>query len=179
MKFKLRTLIVVTALLALLASSIGRRYVRTSRQRKATSTLTASGANFRLDWPGRSWIDRTFPWLPFTYVPVAAVQAEMSANFGDGDLDSLKWIANDLQVLELQATSVTDRGIRKLDASKMANLYAINLSHTEVTDEGLMHLADFPALTDVVLQGCTHLTDEGIAEFHKRCDHFVRLHGTK
>lgn len=176
MRYRLRTLIVLTTALAGLFAFFGNRYARVRHQINVVSSLNASGASVRRDWQRRTWLDKNLSWLPLSYTPIGDVQAGNAKGFGDDELTPVLSIP-ELKVLELQNTNVTDQGLRRVAEAGMPNLRSINLTNTGLTDEGLAYLASLPNLTDVVLSGCDKLTIEGVERFRKQCQHFVRLHG--
>jgi hypothetical protein len=176
MRYKLRTLIVLTTMLAGLFASLGKRYARVSHLESVVSSLNATGARVRRDWQSRTWLDKNLSWLPHSYTPIGDVQAGNVRTFGDDEL-TLVLSLPELSVLELQNTNVTDEGLRRVAEASMLNLRSINLANTGLTDKGLAHLASLPGLTDVVVSGCDKLTIEGVERFRRNCGQFVRLHG--
>ena len=107
--------------------------------------------------------------------PVADVQLGELSDFDDDALAEILGIS-EMEVLELQHTAITDKGIFLITEANLANLRAIHLSGTAITDNGLAKLATLPSLTDLTLSHCSGITDEGIREFRPLCTHFVRIH---
>jgi hypothetical protein len=67
----------------------------------------------------------------------------------------------DVIALDLAGTSVTDAGLKEL--ADLRNLHSLNLNNTEVTDKGLKELARFKRLETLNLDSC-HVTDAGLRE---------------
>jgi internalin A len=76
----------------------------------------------------------------------------------DADLDYLKDI-QDLAVLDLTGSSVTDEGLKRLGS--LTALEGLILAQTKITDKGLPHLKRLPKLAGVNLSD-TAVTDEGM-----------------
>ena len=178
LRYSLRSIVVLTAILGVIAAFFANRHARVASQRKSIAALKATGARVRLDWQARSMLDRNISWLPYRYTPVGDVQAGGVVGFKDDDLKPILALP-EIDVLELQNTSVSDEGIELLASADMTNLRAINLAGTNLTGNGLLALASLPSLTDVVVSGCTELTAADVETFRKRCKHVVRLHGLK
>ncbi len=81
--------------------------------------------------------------------------------FDDGALAQLRAFP-ELEYLSAGYTLITDQGLEALARSgRMHEIKSLDLSYTKVTDRGLPHLAGFPALTRLGLDGTT-ITDAGV-----------------
>lgn len=177
-RYSLRSLVVLTAIVGVIAGFFANRHARVANQRMSIAALKASGARVRLEWQSRSILDKNLPWLPYCYIPVGDVQAGGVVSFNDNDLTPILALP-EIGVLELRDTSVSDEGIKRLACADMMSLRAMDLSGTNLTRDGLLALASLPGLTDVVVSGCTELTAADVDAFRQRCKHFVRLHGLR
>src|SRR5437867_2627513 len=86
--------------------------------------------------------------------------------------------SGDIVSLDLTSTWVTDADLAKV--GRMAQLRALNLSHTKVTDAGLEHLKPLQNVTDLNCYYAEYITDTGIAHLKgwKKLEH-LNLRGTK
>ncbi len=66
--------------------------------------------------------------------------------------------------IDLGCTDITDDGLAHLAA--MPQLYDVSLANTQVTDQGVVHLQVFPNLFSLDLAN-THITDDGLAQLPK------------
>jgi hypothetical protein len=80
--------------------------------------------------------------------------------------DHLRWIANftELTDLSLEATQITDQGIAHL--AKLRKLEWLNLYRTKVGDESLRVLSEMKSLRHLPI-GETRVTDQGLAHLEK------------
>jgi hypothetical protein len=96
----------------------------------------------------------------------------------DEGLSSLKGKQN-LRWLELRKTKITNDGIKYLRGT---DLEMLDVSYTKVDDAGLATLAEFslPNLKTLVLEGLSNVTDEGVSHLagFKKLE-FLTLGGTK
>ena len=83
-----------------------------------------------------------------------------NARIGDATLDRIAELTK-LQRLELSQTNVSDQGIRKL--SRLSSLKGLTLRGTDVTDEALETLGELKELVYLDLRG-TGVTEEGISD---------------
>jgi hypothetical protein len=75
--------------------------------------------------------------------------------------EGLKYLRGmNLQTLDLSSTKITDNGLAQLAQFDFPHLKEIALERTRVTNEGLMHLANFKRLEWVSIAG-TKVTKEG------------------
>lgn len=80
-------------------------------------------------------------------------------SFGDKELASLAPVANQIAIVELGSSQVTDEGLKSLQA--MTNLQKLYLENTKITDKGMDYLKGLPNLYYLNLYG-TAVTDAGI-----------------
>ena len=66
-----------------------------------------------------------------------------------------------LRMLDLSGTQVTDEGLKKVEGLK--GLETLDISNTDITDKGLKHLEKLPNLRDLRI-GDTKVTNEGLAD---------------
>src|SRR3954447_14937153 len=92
------------------------------------------------------WFSKRKGWSPMTGGPFMK----------DRDLANL---ANDVKVLDLKASYVSDTGLAYL--RDLNSLTELRLNGTGVTDDGLVHLRGLPRLTTLYL-GATRVTDAGL-----------------
>jgi uncharacterized membrane protein/YHS domain-containing protein len=91
------------------------------------------------------------PWL--------SINASIAKGFGDEQLAQLKPLANNIAVLNLAGTDVTDKGLEAIAA--MPNLQRLRLERTKVTDAGMAHVSKLAKLDYLNLYG-TEITDAGL-----------------
>ncbi|HUY89896.1 MAG TPA: hypothetical protein VMV10_14265 [Pirellulales bacterium] len=110
-----------------------------------------------IDDPPRyiAWIPAIFGDYSLTHVTDIAIFDE---RFSDADVDLLLPFA-DLRALDLSGTAVTDMGLAKL--SSLNRLELLNLCCTQVTNASLPILANFTQLKELELPECAD--DEAIA----------------
>ena len=82
------------------------------------------------------------------------------ARFGDAQLRELAAVGEDLALLDLRRTAVTDAGLAAL--ANMPNLRRLQLQETSTGDAGLIGIKTLPNLEVLNLYD-THVTDQGVA----------------
>jgi len=92
-----------------------------------------------------------------------------SALFAAGNLDWIDGLggrleqnaAGDVVAVHLRGAWVTDAEL--LDVARLPNLERLDLSHTRITDEGLLYLKPLKQIQDLNLFYAENITDQGIA----------------
>jgi hypothetical protein len=85
------------------------------------------------------------------------------------------WIAiplGDIVAVHLRGTWVSDTEL--LDLARLPKLERLDLSHTRITDEGLLHLKAAPHIKDLNLYYAEQVTDQGITAI-REWKHLKRL----
>jgi len=83
------------------------------------------------------------------------------------NLEKLK-VVDAIPSLDLSRLNLTDDDLRYIVSLKLPGLATLLLNHNkEVTDDGVIALADIKALVGLQINGCTKVTEKGIAEFHR------------
>ena len=105
--------------------------------------------------------------LPGTLRAVAPGETDLEfsagldpARFGDGQLRELALVGDEITLLDLHRTAVTDAGLQTL--TKMPNLRRLQLQETNTGDAGLTGIKTLPKLEVLNLYD-THVTDKGLA----------------
>lgn len=82
----------------------------------------------------------------------------------DIDLAMLEYLADDVDVIGLENTKITDGGLTHLTClSKLEN---IDLAHTAISDAGLEILSSIKTLENLYIEG-TKVTEEGVKRFER------------
>jgi len=170
-QFKLRTLLILTTIIAVL---LGGWSYKAQKQREAVAALRSHAA--RIDYlcilpgtieleptPFRDDVPSPSQWLVDNvgidyFATVKGVDLSYRDRVGDAEMEYLQTFST-LQWLRLDNTSVTDAGLKRL--THLKNLQELNLSHTQVTDAGLEYLKGLTALQRLSLDG-TQTTDAGL-----------------
>jgi Leucine-rich repeat (LRR) protein len=80
--------------------------------------------------------------------------------------------ASDIVAVHLRGTWVSDTEL--LDLARLPKLERLDLSHTRITDEGLLHLKPAPHIKDLNLYYAEQVTDQGITAI-REWKHLKRL----
>jgi hypothetical protein len=91
--------------------------------------------------------------------PWISVNAAVARSFGDAELSSLAPLGNNISILNLAGTKVTDTGLSAI--AQMPNLRELRLERTAITDAGLKHLVKLRHLEYLNLYG-TPVTDAAL-----------------
>ncbi|MGH2506619.1 MAG: hypothetical protein ACRDHZ_04250, partial [Ktedonobacteraceae bacterium] len=83
-----------------------------------------------------------------------------------GLIHFLSQVTKDFSALYLASDQVSNRSMRSI--ARLDKLQFLDLNHTQVTDEGLMRLANNTSLKEISLDG-SNVTAGGIAKFKKLC----------
>jgi hypothetical protein len=186
-QFSLRTLLILTAIVAIASAWLGKRIEQKRKERDAVAAIIESGGYVRYDYQymnGRvdlnaepaaaGWLrklcgDNFFSevvWVRAngTGVVFPDVLTELrvlelnKTNVGDAELVNLKRMTQ-LEELVLSETAVTDAGLACLEG--LTRLRYLDVSATQVSDEGLAHLKDLTQLQNLSLRA-TRVTDTGL-----------------
>lgn len=172
-QYTLRTLLIVTALVAIFASVFGAKFRQAHRQRGAVKAVAAKvdTAALRYDWQweyvpvrGSQRIPRGPLWLrdllgndyfdDVVYVDVRGPQVD------DALAAELLGFPR-LRFASLTGGPLTDAGLGSV--ARLRQLEVLRLDETQVTDAGLRRLAGLKELKTLSLED-TQLTDEALAE---------------
>lgn len=179
-RFRLRTLLVLVAVLALIGAYRGANLRQVRRHEEAARQLIDLGAEIIHVLNEPSWLI----WLLGGYPEEAAI---VSFAYAPLDDDAMPLVAhlNGLQTLVLHHTAVGDDGLAHLarhsrlarlelngghftDAAlahiaEISSLRTLSLEELPITDQGLLCLARLPRLEQLHLER-TAVTDEGVAQ---------------
>ena len=165
LRFSLRTLLVVTTALAI---SLG-LYVQSLRDRKAAvGAMEKLGGAISFRYHGPEWLrklvgDEKYFWNP------NAVRFESSNPTTDDELQSavpyLKSFG-DLNYLSFRESRITNEGLKHL-LPLADRLLVLDLTHTAVSDEGIIYLKQLPKLMFIRVKEGTAITPAGIAELER------------
>lgn len=159
-QFRLRTLVILVALLSLLFGFVGKKLYEGRRQAAFVAEITRSGGGvtYKGKWGGRelTWLQEAFGNEYFGSIEVVRANVD-----GSQDIRSLVTrLANlaDLNCLSLSG-EITDADIAHLGRlGKVGGLY---LRFTNIGDAGLIHLKEHLQIRLLSLDG-TRLTDRGL-----------------
>lgn len=168
LQFRLRTLMLVTLLLAVFMADLGARLREAVCIRQIAERLVQSGAtidNVGLDIRDVSWhkdgrqpTDDDLAILEeLDYVTAIRVCGPRVTDEGLRHFRSL----TTLEVLQLDGSRITDAGLEHL--AQLKNLHTLSLKNTKVTNLGLVHLKRLPKLRSVYIGG-TVVTRAAVAE---------------
>lgn len=181
-QFRLRTLLIATALIAIVLAwyTSGPQ-----RQRRAVAAIRSFDGYVQFDYRRNQYVPRPLlDWVGEEYfAEVTGVSYEWN-RVDDSALEPLEDLRS-LQNLVLSESPLTDVGLARLerlsslqtlnlrgtpisDASlehlqHLKNLQELYLSETKITDAGLVHLAAMPQLRGLYLRG-TLITDAGVQQ---------------
>lgn len=171
-QYRLRTLLVVIAIIAIWLGVIGQR---AWRQKYVVDRIRSLGGTVAYDFqkqkggrwnefdlknspPGPGWLRRfigddyfeTVVQIDFSKMPIT-----------DGDLAVLDNLpnANALECICFDYTKISNDGLAHIE--RFGGLYMLSLWHTGISDRGLIHLRNLTGLRDLVLDN-TEITDAGM-----------------
>jgi len=180
-QYRLRTLLVFTALCGVAAKWVGDPIIKVQRQARAVQFIRAAGGR-TYDCLGHctvpTWMQGWFGIGPGFWIS----HVRFAEESGDADLATLDDLPDLLFVIGC-GSQVTDAGLEHLQGlrhlesvnlsktritgaglvflNKLTNLKRLDLSHTHVTDAGLRYLQGLTNLTELDLHG-TQVTDAGL-----------------
>jgi len=168
-QFRLRTLFIVTAMLALW---LGRTF---NAQRVASRAIVQLGGHVTYDYQARTGVfqrDADMPgpaWLRLLigkdhFISVQGVDLSFT---GVTDADVARHLQKlpDVRSLQLDGTRLGDGVLRSVE--RMSRLRNLMLFGTRVTDDGLVYLEGLSYLRNLDLRN-TQVTEEGVKRLQKR-----------
>ena len=108
-----------------------------------------------------NWFTIISDYAPFAEIQIVSIHDE---RFFDADLSLLLKIPS-LRELDLSMTQVTDEGVVLIIAN--ANLAKLDLSHTQISDRSLLTLDNLPNLCELDIVK-TKVTKRALEEYRKR-----------
>lgn len=165
LRFSLRTLLVITTVLAI---SLG-LYVQSLRDRRAAiAAVERLGAAISFNYHGPEWLrklvgDEKYFWNP------NAVRFQYDDPLTDDELQSaVPYLKNfsDLNYLAFRESQITNDGLKHL-LPLAERLLVLDLSYTAVSDDGIIHLKQLPKLMFVRVKEGTAITPAGIGELER------------
>jgi hypothetical protein len=176
-QYSLRSLFVLTVLVAIAGSWFAVKRQQVERQREAVKAIRELGGWEEYDYqhpqpdplilptknaqpPGPAWLRS---WLGDDFFAHVTVVCLNDTKAEDAALACLNDVPH-LQMLELTETQVTDAGLKQLQG--LGRLQRLGLGQTQVTDAGLEHLKGLTRLESLGLIG-TKVTDEGVKKLQE------------
>jgi hypothetical protein len=152
-QYRLRTLFVLTTLVAIGMSWVAVTMQQQRREGAAAQAIEKAGGDVKTEatWLGRVLRDDSL---------VRVISVDLGGrSVADAELVHLQGMSQ-LQWLSLYNTRVTDAGLVHLRG--LGQLQTLNLNRTEVTDAGLVHLEGLRQLQSLSFDD-TKITDAGLA----------------
>ena len=176
-QFSIRSLLVLTVVVALPCSSLAVEMKDAREQRKAVEAIEHLGGGVWYDWlwdhtlrrhgspTGPDWLRSLFGPDFFAEVSVVTFNTNDFKDFENtnASLPLLKGFTR-LQWLDLGNSRVTDNGLESI--RELTQLEDLRLNGSGVTDAGLNHLTSLSQLRVLYLSS-THITDESVAKLQK------------
>jgi hypothetical protein len=171
-QFSLRSLLVLTVVVAIPFSWLAVEMKRAREQREVAKGILKFGVGFGYDYqlprlsnaqappPAPDWL-RSLLGNDF-FANIAGVIL-VGRQVTDRDVEPLKELTQ-LQQLCLERTQVTDAGLEHLKS--LTGLQSLCLIHMQVTDAGVEHLKGLSSLRLLVLED-TNVTDKGVKELQQ------------
>ena len=172
-QFSIRSLLLLTVVVAVLSSWFTVRMREARRQREtveAIHKLGAIGYDYQSDSsmrpipyanpPGPAWMRNLLGDDWFDSVSAVLI---VGSQVTDIDLENLKGL-NHLKYLTLHETTITDAGLENLTG--LQQLQNLQISGSNITDAGLKQLERLKQLKAIYLI-YTHVTDAGVAKLQK------------
>jgi Leucine-rich repeat (LRR) protein len=175
LRFSLKTLFCLTALIAI---CFGLLVSRALRQQRAVDAVHKLGGmvvyDYQVDSSGEYVPGEEPPWPrwlrdifgPHYFDTVVAVNLQ-DLQVSDDDLRCLTDLTR-LYGLALGNTNVSDGSLQYIEG--LSELRGLGLYDTQITDASIEHLARLANLESLLIGG-THITDEGAATLHRRLPH--------
>jgi hypothetical protein len=178
-QFSLRTLLILTAVVAVACCWLGRRIDQKCKEREAVESLVKLGGGVWYDYqfnsgrlsvaaepPGPSWLRQLLGENLFYSVDSAYLvrpnwgEPAINGTITDAALACLHDLP-DLRTLSLSHTKITDAAL--VHVKGLTRLENLSLDRTDVTGAGLENLTGLPRLETLGLAG-SHVTDAGEAQ---------------
>jgi hypothetical protein len=183
-QYSLRSLFVLTVLVAIGGSWFAWKKQQVERERVAAKVFKELGGSVDYNWgyfakarpntqpPGPAWLRG---WLGDDFFAHVVFLNLHSCPVADADLEHLRDLPR-LEIVYLDYTKVTDAGLENLrDLRQLTNL---SLKSTKVTDVGLEHLRGMTQLKRLELSR-TDLTDDGLERLKAMIQlEYLDLHST-
>jgi hypothetical protein len=173
-QFSLRTVMIFTALVAVVCGWLGSKIERKREERDAVKAIEALGGVVIYDFqwvdyefvsdappPGPAWLRSLLGDEFFGAVDFVALRSRPEAI--DDSLESFKGLAQ-LRTLLLSETGVSDAGLAHLRG--LTHLRRLSLNRTNVTDAGIVNLYGLAELESLELAH-TKVTDAGVKDLQK------------
>ncbi len=165
LQYSLRTLLIFVTLCAVLCSGLG--YKRRVEQHRELIRQEFRQLGYDVNWDSAHWWSMEPTYASFTpnnyfHLPRLYTGNEIT----DDQLNELKPRLQSVEILFLDGTAVTDRGMEHFE--DMKELRALGLGSTAVTDVGLRHLAQLTRLEALFLGG-TGIPDRDVAWYARFC----------
>ena len=170
LRFGMRTLLILTVLVAIPSAWLGKHWLRTRVQRPIVAKIIANGGNVTYDYQydGDNYDFNKSPpgWESIRSLLgddffACVIQASCGFNSKPGPLSIHFEDLNELRGLNLEASKFDDQTIARLASLK--KLEGLGLHNLKFKPETLKKLTTCPALTQLTLQG-TELTNEHLRE---------------
>jgi hypothetical protein len=164
-RFSLRSTMILTATLAVALSILGHQLRFAAREHRALQALwkDGSGAQYHLksyeDSAWFCWLIKRFGHDPFARVTEVRVRTDVGVQTV---LDHQAEFA-DLEVLKFGA-GVTDQGLERVsEFNRFSNLQIVDFRQSPLTDAGIEQISHWTNLPALGLYGCNRVTDAGLA----------------
>lgn len=165
LRFSLRTLLVVTTVLAI---SLGLYFKSFRDRRAAVAAMEKLGGAISLRYYGPEWLRKLVGDEKYFWNPIA-VRFQADDPLTDDELQSaIPYLQNfgDLNYLAFRESQITNDGLKHL-LPLADRLLMLDLTHTAVSDAGIIHLKQLPKLMFVRVKEGTAITPAGIAELER------------
>jgi len=161
-QFSIRSLLVMTVVVAMPFSWLSVEMNRAKKQRDAAAVFRNCGGTVEFGWmfhwtpnagpKGQVWLNELLGEDFFNDVVFVAGVSN------DASMQSLKGTTS-VEAFDLSGTQITDAGLQHL--AGMSQLDTLSLDNTRVTNAGLVHLAGLPRLQRLCLRS-TAISDAGL-----------------
>jgi hypothetical protein len=175
LRFRLRTLLVVTTLVAVALGYFATEYKAVRDRSRVIAALQRRGAFVAFDDQGPSESDGIKAWLGMLEVSaVSDITSDEAMQLLVG-MDKLRSVAirpgvtdaglvhlqklTTIEELKIVSDQVTDKGLRSI--SRLKELRKLTLSGRQITDEGLRHVAGLTKLESLDISDAG-VTDDGL-----------------
>lgn len=160
LQYRLRTLLILSTILAALFGLLGRWTYKAYHQRQIVAAIHSAGGSVSYDVP-RYWPKWLVDAMGVDHFANVRGVNLIGTTVTNADLERIRELTK-LNVLYLGSAQITDGGLLHLKGMTSLQVLVILSAKNNVTDAGIEHLQGLTSLEELYLGG-TKVTDSGVA----------------
>jgi hypothetical protein len=160
-QFSIRSMLIATAVFALILSLLGNRLHKIGRQQQTLVHIAANGGFIRYYIGSENWLQKYRNFDPFRKVKFFEIRSDRA-------IPAILDYANEFPDLEAIGIypGVSDAGLeRAKEFDQFPNFMGFGLDNAHITDAGMEHLSKCTKLKRLSINGAGQITDNGLKYF--------------